>query len=87
MWFWRFKVSDALDLFLELRKVQLQKKPATAELLNWLMALHEMFKDSNSIQYTYPDDLLRTLSILIKNTDDQDIAKDVFKDYLRKPQP
>jgi MoxR-like ATPase len=76
-------LTDALDLFFELRK-QLKEKPATAKLLNWLMTLHQMFKERNSSEYHYPDDLSRTLSTLVTNDDDQEIAKDIFEDWIDK---
>jgi MoxR-like ATPase len=74
-------LTDALDLFFDLRK-QLKEKPATAKLLNWLMTLHQMFKGRNSPEYRYPDDLSRTLSTLVTNNDDQEIAKDIFEDWI-----
>jgi MoxR-like ATPase len=73
-------LSEVLNLFFKLREVRLQKKPATAELLNWLMALHQMFHVKSTS--TYPDDLPNTLSILVKNTDDQELAKSIFQDWL-----
>ncbi|RKZ93582.1 MAG: MoxR family ATPase [Candidatus Parabeggiatoa sp. nov. 1] len=74
-------LNDALDLFFELRN-QLKEKPATAKLLNWLKTLHQMFKGRNT-EYRYPDDLARTLSTLVTNTDDQELAKDIFEDWLK----
>jgi MoxR-like ATPase len=76
-------LDDALDLFFDLRK-QLKEKPATAKLLNWLMTLHQMFKGRNSSEYRYPLDLSRTLSTLVTNNDDQEIAKDIFEDWIKK---
>ncbi len=75
-------LSDALDLFFELRS-QLREKPATAKLLNWLMTLHQLFKGRNSTEYHYPDDLSRTLSTLVTDPEDQKIAKDIFEDWLK----
>ncbi len=75
-------LEDALDLFIELRN-QLKEKPATAKFLNWLMTLHQMFKGRNDSKYQYPNDLARTLSTLVTNTDDQEIAKEIFKDWIQ----
>jgi MoxR-like ATPase len=77
------ELADALNLFSDLRN-QLREKPATAKLLNWLMTLHQMFKGHNRAEYRYPDDLSRTLSILVTNDDDQKMAKDIFDDWIDK---
>ncbi|MDM8564555.1 MoxR family ATPase [Candidatus Halobeggiatoa sp. HSG11] len=69
--------ADAVKLFIELRN-QLQEKPATAKLLNWLMLFTE------SSQYRYPDDLARTLSTLVTNTDDQEVALSIVEDWIKK---
>ena len=79
-------LDDALYLFSELRN-QLKEKPATAKLLNWLMTLHQMFKGPNTAQYHYPDDLVRTLSTLVTNNDDQEMAQGIFKDWLETKKP
>jgi len=76
-------LPDALDLFFDLRS-QLKEKPATAKLLNWLMVLHQKFKGTNRVEYRYPHDLVRTLSTLVTNNDDQEIAKDIFADWVKK---
>jgi len=76
-------LKDALHLFFELR-IQLKEKPATAKFLNWLMTLHQLFKGRNGTEYHYPDDLSRTLSTLVTNNDDQEIAKDIFEDWIKK---
>jgi len=75
-------LTDAFELFNELRAAELQKNPATAELLNWLMTAHQLFDGRNRTPYRYPDDLLRTLSALVKNTEDQEIAQDIFNDWI-----
>jgi len=45
------------------------------------MTLHQMFKGGT--EYRYPDALARTLSTLVTNDDDQKIAKDIFKDWIK----
>ncbi len=66
-------VQAAIQLFDELRGEQLglQKKPATAELLNWLIALRQLFPHAVN-PLAEPNALTRTLPVLIKNKDDRD---------------
>ncbi|WP_218140757.1 AAA family ATPase, partial [Cylindrospermopsis raciborskii] len=59
-------LQTALDLFYRFRAPQsgLRKKPATAELLNWLITLQKFTGDTNN-PFTQPDKILCTLSTLI----------------------
>jgi len=78
-------LSDALDFFSKLREPGsgLRKRPATAELLGWLVALRE--------SGAHPDQSLReiseitssTLSALVKSADDQTSAKAILDDWLK----
>jgi MoxR-like ATPase len=71
-------LSSALELFFHLRDQtsQLNKKPATAELLDWLLALR--VADGN--KYSLTQQLVeKTLSSLIKTAEDQDRAAEVVK--------
>jgi len=63
-------LSEALDIFLTLRaeKSKLRKKPSTAELLNWLLLLREMFKGGNPFENI--EQIQRSLSPLIKTKED-----------------
>jgi len=63
-------LSEALENFLTLRaeKSKLRKKPSTAELLNWLLLLREMFKGENPFDNI--EQIQRSLSPLIKTKED-----------------
>ncbi|HJZ79696.1 MAG TPA: MoxR family ATPase [Pyrinomonadaceae bacterium] len=78
-------LSDALDFFSNLRQPSsgLHKPPATAELLGWLTALrgHEMKLDRKLKDN--PEVALATMSTLVKNVDDQNIARTILTDWLK----
>lgn len=79
-------VGDALDLYLTLREPNngIQKKPATAELLGWLRALH-------SIRAARPDGagplrrrtemLAPTLNVLLKSSADQEMGRAILEKW------
>ena len=75
--------SDALDLFEELRLASsgLQKKPATAELLGWIIALRGMAEGGDN-PLRQPDVVLNTLSSLVKTAEDQYQATTIVKRWL-----
>ena len=81
-------LDDALNLFQTLRRDDsgLHKKPATAELLGWLLVLREMgdVEKCDNILREKPVCLASSLSTLIKNKDDQDLAKAVLEEWLSK---
>ena len=72
-------LASALDLFFRLREraSQLRKNPATAELLDWLLALraHQNGREANLTRELVD----RTLSSLIKTAEDQDRAKTIVE--------
>ncbi|MGD1698867.1 AAA family ATPase [Dapis sp. BLCC M229] len=72
---------DALDIFFKLRKSGLRKKPGTAELLGWMIALQEISGGANN-PLVEPQLALRTLSNLIKTAEDQDKAKEIVKQWV-----
>jgi MoxR-like ATPase len=72
-------LADALEFFFKLRASGLRKKPATAELLNWLFVLREMFKESTNPLTVPPDKVIRTLSSLVKTEEDQAIARQILQ--------
>ena len=76
-------LSQALELFFELRAMGsgLRKKPATAELLGWILALREMSGNKEN-PFSQPELVLRTLSNLIKTAEDQDKATKIAKQWL-----
>ncbi len=80
-------LNDAISLFYELRESRtgLQKKPATAELLGWIIALKEMNKDQkNPINKNNEKKILNSLSVLIKNKDDITQAQKAVKQWLKR---
>jgi MoxR-like ATPase len=73
-------LKDAIALFERLRKSGLRKKPATAELLSWLLAL-QGFKTESEIVLTETN-IRQTLSSLIKTTEDQEKAQEIVKQWI-----
>lgn len=74
-------LETALRFFEQLRESGLQKKPATAELLNWLLTLKTLFPDeANPLAQGKPV-LERTLSVLIKNKEDKEIAQQLINKF------
>jgi MoxR-like ATPase len=68
--------NEALDFFLRLRRNEtgLKKKPATAELLNWLLVINQTF-DPIQPMAQQEDKLGHSLSALIKSKEDLEAAK------------
>jgi MoxR-like ATPase len=79
-------LDDALDLFFELRRPSsgLRKRPATAELLGWLLVLRDLLPGSDNPLGEGPRLALQTLSSLIKAAEDQDKATQVVKRWVPK---
>lgn len=65
-------VSEALDLFYQLREMQprLRKRPSTAELLNWLVAMRITGADYRAPLKAQADFARTASSALLKNPDD-----------------
>ena len=80
-------LTEALDLFHELRAPSsaLRKKPATAELLGWLVALRDGAGMDGSPLASRPELTLSTISNLVKTAEDQERAIEVVKAWLQKP--
>lgn len=80
-------VDRALDLFYALRADDsgLAKKPATAELLGWLITLRQTSGDKDN-PLEQPEIVLRTLSALIKSADDQQRAMEIALQWVNKDQ-
>ncbi|MTJ10200.1 MoxR family ATPase [Anabaena sp. UHCC 0204] len=76
-------LQSAIDLFEKLRGSSLTKKPATAELLSWILALQKFssIPDHLLIQLD-PELVLPTLSSLIKTTEDQKKATEIIKKWI-----
>jgi MoxR-like ATPase len=81
-------IRDAIALFVELREPRggLRKKPATAELLLWLLTLRRLLGDAaHSTGLKAPAHrkvVGRSLSSLIKTADDRVLAQRVVSQWL-----
>jgi MoxR-like ATPase len=78
-------LEDALDLFFELRKPAsgLRKKPATAELLGWLIALRETGNGAENPLADRPESARSTLAVLVKTAEDQGRATQIVERWLQ----
>jgi MoxR-like ATPase len=78
-------LSDSLDFFSRLREPNsgLHKKPATAELLAWLISLREKGMKVDRPLKDDPEVVVSTLSTLVKSVEDQTIARTVLSDWLK----
>jgi hypothetical protein len=81
-------VGDALDLFHELRTdgAALRKKPATAELLGWIMVLRELAPEADNPLAEDSSNARTALSSLIKTRDDQNRARTIVDEWIKKHQ-
>jgi MoxR-like ATPase len=79
-------LDDALDLFFKLRDRSsgLRKRPATAELLGWLLVLRDLLPGSHNPLGEQPTLALKTLSSLVKAADDQEKAVKVVEQWVAK---
>lgn len=64
-------MTDALSVFKTLRSSNLHKAPATAELLNWIIALQRIYPDQDNPLADRKAAIRHTLSVLIKNEEDR----------------
>ncbi|MDM8560599.1 MoxR family ATPase [Candidatus Parabeggiatoa sp. HSG14] len=72
-------LNQALEIFLQLRREgSLRKKPSTAELLNWLMVMRDIYPNVDNPIATHPKCVLDTLSSLVKMKEDIDKAEDIL---------
>ena len=77
-------LNDALKLFFRLRGdgedgLDLGKKPSTAELLNWLQALLQLGVTPQDVLEMKREEVLQTLSTLVKNSRDREDALEFIK--------
>jgi MoxR-like ATPase len=79
-------LEDAVEFFLSLRDEDsgLRKKPATAELLGWLVFLGDRIQDKQQPLRSNEEVLRSSLGVLIKNAEDQAAAKDLLNSWLSK---
>ena len=75
-------LQDAIALFERLRKSGLRKKPATAELLSWLLALQGFKTEPEKEIVLTETNIRQTLSSLIKTTEDQEKAQEIVKQWI-----
>ena len=77
-------LQDALELFVQLRNPvnNLRKSPATAELLNWLMAMSVIHPSPSSPLRSHPDTVFKTLGALTKSREDHEVALSVAQHWL-----
>lgn len=75
----------ALNLFYRLRSTQsgLRKKPATSELLGWLIILQKFTRESEN-PLIQRDIVFGTLSSLIKTAEDQEKAEKVVEQWIQE---
>lgn len=75
-------VDDAIKLFSELRALdnRLDKKPATAELLGWLRAMHQQFRPGDDNPFLKQREVVRRTAraTLLKTYGDQKLADEVL---------
>jgi len=71
-------LNQALEVFLRLREGGLRKKPSTAELLNWLMVLRDLYPNVDNPIAEHPESVLDTLSSLVKMAVDQERALEII---------
>lgn len=78
-------LADALELFFKLREPAsgLRKRPATAELIGWLIALREIGAPADQSLRQNGAAALGSLSSLIKSADDQDTARKIVENWLK----
>jgi len=78
-------LQAALNLFYRLRSTQsgLRKKPATAELLGWLITLKKFTNESENA-LIQAEVVFATLSSLIKTAEDQEKAKKIVEQWIQE---
>ncbi len=75
--------NSAVDFFMRLRGLgDLQKMPATAELLDWIEALAKAAPQQGSDLRQMPELLQRTLSALAKTEPDRERAQELARSWL-----
>lgn len=77
-------LQGAINLFERLRESGLRKKPATAELLSWLLALQGFKKDPKTEIILTETNIRQTLSSLIKTNEDQKEAQEIVKQWIKE---
>lgn len=79
-------LSDALSLFNALRDSNsLRKRPATAELIGWLIALREKGAEPDRPLREYQAPARACMSALVKSAEDQPVARAILDDWMGSP--
>jgi len=79
-------ITDAIDLFLDLRsEPTMDKKPATAELLSWIVALHLLGVQAGQPLRGQGSLLDASLGVIIKSTNDSVTAQKVIGAWSGQP--
>lgn len=92
-------IKDALQLFVSIRDAgNMRKTPSTVELLGWMMTLKDMAPGAANpladlVDQAKPEDdwassrlVILALSNLIKNSDDDDIAREIIRKWQQEKQ-
>ncbi len=79
-------LTDLLSFFFKLREEGsgLLKKPSTDELLVWIIALKEISKNKENPMRNNADNLRRSLTALVKNSDDLKQAEALLTRWIRE---
>jgi MoxR-like ATPase len=81
-------LGEAIRLFevCRLPEIGLRKRPATAELIGWLVALRRAIPEGLNRLQDRPDDVLMTLrSSLLKTREDQELAERIVNQWVSGP--
>lgn len=78
-------IDEALNLFYRLRSQSagLRKKPATSELLGWIITLREFAGDTSN-PLTRHDLIKRTMSSLTKTSNDQEKVQAIIQQWIQE---
>ena len=79
-------ITDAVRLFYRMRDRGLRKEPATAELLDWVVALRNHGEGLENPLAATPEIVEKTLGALIKNSADIQDAKEILDQWLTEQQ-
>jgi MoxR-like ATPase len=81
-------LGEAVDLFYRMRDaLNLRKKPSTAELLGWLVALRNHFRSPETSLSSDVDFVLQSLSCVVKDPLDTQEAAEAVKKWLEPKEP
>ena len=79
-------LEDGVEFFNKIRKARgIRKRPATAELLGWLLTICQVSgKDNDLLRVGSADDLKRTLPALVKTDEDMKPAIEVVDSWVKE---